>query len=198
MITTVDLTERDNHRAYLYALLAALLISPPSSKFMQQLAQLVINDAELSNNTIGYIWNKIKLVAQTPDVTTIENEFHQLFIGIGEGELIPYRSWYLTGELMGKSLVALREELQKLGFARQENIHEPEDHIAILCEIMSLLIYNPTEYTFDTQRHFFLVYLNSWVLHFFHDLHKTPAAKFYQLVGQFGEQFFISEQILFN
>lgn len=196
MVTIVDLTERDNHRAYKYALLAALLISPPTIKFIQQLEQLATEDSQLLDKTVSDIIAQIKFVK--PNITMIEEEFQQLFIGIGEGEVIPYRSWYLSGELMGKSLVALREELQKLGFARQENIHEPEDHIAILCEIMSLLIYNPTEYIFATQRHFFLVYLNSWALHFFHDLHKTPTAQFYRLVGQFGEQFFISEQALFS
>lgn len=196
--TSIELTNQDHVRAYRYALLAALLISPPTAKFMQQLTELEFYDLQEIDKQENIIWQKIKLATQSSNITTIEREFHHLFIGTGEGEVVPYRSWYLTGELMGKPLAALREELQHLGLARQESIHEPEDHIAILCEIMSLLIYNPTEYTEETQRHFFLVYLDNWVLHFFHDLHKAPSARFYQLVGQWGEQFFINERMRFN
>src|SRR5947209_17297688 len=60
-----------------------------------------------------------------------------LFVGLGRGELLPYASYYLTGFLNERPLSRLRSDLAILGIARAENNSEPEDHAAILCEIMS-------------------------------------------------------------
>ncbi|MEZ5449041.1 MAG: molecular chaperone TorD family protein [Thiolinea sp.] len=80
------------------------------------------------------------LAAQHADPADVDDEFHDLFIGLGRGEVVPYGSWYLTGFLMEKPLGQLRQELRVLGFEREPNVYEPEDHAAALCEVMALLI----------------------------------------------------------
>src|SRR5439155_1564893 len=60
-----------------------------------------------------------------------------LFIGLGRGELLPYGSYYLTGFLHERPLARLRAHLEKLAIERTAGQAEPEDHAAILCEIMA-------------------------------------------------------------
>ena len=67
----------------------------------------------------------------------VEREFFNLFIGVGRGELLPYGSYYLSGFLHERPLARLREFLAKIGVERVEQQFEPEDHAAILCEIMA-------------------------------------------------------------
>ncbi|MDX1529573.1 MAG: molecular chaperone TorD family protein, partial [Gammaproteobacteria bacterium] len=123
----------------------------------------------------------------------LDDEYHDLFIGIGRGEVIPYGSWYLTGFLMDRPLAVLRGDLAELGFERQQDVKEPEDHIAALCEIMAMLITNE-EHDIAVQRRFFQAHIEPWGRTFFQDLQKAKTARFYRAVGQFGEQFVDFEQ----
>ena len=70
-------------------------------------------------------------------------------------------------------------------------MHEPDDHIASLCEIMGGLITGaygePAD--LDKQKAFFDVHIGSWAALFFRDLEATPSAKFYQPVGTVGRLF---------
>ena len=70
----------------------------------------------------------------------MRDEFFELFIGVGRGEILPYASYYLTGFLHERPLALVREDMGKLGIARAERAGEPEDHIAILMDIMANLI----------------------------------------------------------
>ena len=62
------------------------------------------------------------------------------FIGLGRGELLPYASYYLTGFLHERPLARLRADLKRLGIEAAPGQSEPEDHAAILCEIMAALV----------------------------------------------------------
>src|SRR5262249_12264963 len=53
------------------------------------------------------------------------------------GELLPYASYYLTGFLHERPLARLRAHLERLAIERTAGRAEPEDHAAILCEIMA-------------------------------------------------------------
>ena len=72
-----------------------------------------------------------------PTPTQVEREFFNLFIGIGRGELMPYGSYYLTGFLHERPLARLREDLGRARHRARRGQYEPEDHAAILCEIMA-------------------------------------------------------------
>ena len=77
--------------------------------------------------------------AAATDDGAISREFFDLFIGLGRGEVLPYASYYLTGFLHERPLARVRDDFDKLGIERAGPSREPEDHVAILLEVMSSL-----------------------------------------------------------
>ena len=107
-------TGEDVVRANTYGLLGALLAGPPRQEFFDLLASIEIPSAD----GLGGAWGTLKRAAQDADVEVVDDEYHDLFLGVGRGELIPYGSWYLTGFMMDKPLAVLRSDLAELGFER--------------------------------------------------------------------------------
>ena len=128
--------------------------------------------------------------------SSIEVEFHNLFIGLGKGELVPYGSWYLTGFLMEKPLSDLRDDLAGLGYERNESVVEPEDHAAALCEVISLMISEGSD--LSVQNKFFQSHMVNWMGSFFSDLSDAKSASFYKAVGRFGAAFIAFEDEYFS
>ena len=124
-------------RAGFYSLLAALLRDAPAQQVLDYCTQLDTGD---QRTELGTALNALVLAARHSTIESLRDEFHTLFIGLGRGELVPYGSWYQTGFLMERPLGQLRMDLAKLGFERSEEVHEPEDHVAALFEVMALLI----------------------------------------------------------
>jgi TorA maturation chaperone TorD len=130
--------------------------------------------------------------AQNHSVTELKTEYHDLFIGLGKGEVVPYASWYLTGFLMEQPLSDLRDDLRTLGFERSSDIPEPEDHAAALCEVISVMIGDDA--SLAQQRQFFESHMQNWMGRFFEDLAGASSAEFYQSVAEFGAAFIEFEQ----
>lgn len=175
-------------RANTYSLLAAMLAAPVSQDMLERLKQIDA-DAAADGGNVAAAWHALKLAGQWATVELLDDEYHELFIGVGRGELMPYGSWYMTGFLMDRPLSVLRQDLASLGIERQEDVHEPEDHVAALCETMSLVINSGDEISWDRQRRFFGDHMAPWIGKFFADLQNAKAARFYRAVGQLGEQF---------
>jgi TorA maturation chaperone TorD len=174
-------------RANTYGLLGALLAAPPAESLIQLLTR--ISPAEVGGgDDLAAAWEVLRLAGERADVAALDDEYHELFVGIGRGELMPYGSWYMTGFLMDQPLAVLRRDLAELGFERQDDTREPEDHVAALLETMGLMI-GEGDISFDVQRRFFQSHMGPWMRTFFLDLQKAQAARFYRAVGQFGEQF---------
>ena len=171
-------------RANTYGLLGALLVRPPGQAMFDLLASMEIPSVD----GLGAPWHALGAAAQRADVEAVDDEYHDLFIGVGRGELIPYGSWYQTGFVMDKPLAVLRSDLAALGFERQDDVKEPEDHAAALLETMALIVASP-EHGIDVQRRFFDRHVSTWMRTFFADLQTADSARFYRAVGQFGEQF---------
>jgi len=177
----------DALRANTYSLLGALLAAPPPQSLIALLARIA--PAEIGGHgDMAQAWEVLRLAGERASVESLDDEYHELFIGVGRGELVPYGSWYMTGFLMDQPLAVLRRDLAELGFERREDIKEPEDHVAALLETMGLMI-GAGDVSVDTQRRFFQSHMGPWMKTFFLDLQKATAARFYRSVGQFGEQF---------
>jgi TorA maturation chaperone TorD len=112
-----------------------------------------------------------------------------LFAGLGQGALLPYASHYLTGSLYGRPLARLRETFGRLGIERDRGHSEPEDHVAILCEIMASLIGGDLAVPPGADREFFEKHLARWIRRFFVDLENVKSADFYARVGSLGRTF---------
>jgi TorA maturation chaperone TorD len=102
---------------------------------------------------------------------------------------LPYASYYLTGSLYGRPLARLREALHRLGIERAEHHSEPEDHAAILCEIMARLAGGEIPAPAEAEREIFEKHLAPWIGRFFTDLECADSADFYACVGAVGRTF---------
>ena len=188
-IVAVD--PEDQLRADTYRLLGRLLGTPPDDETLALLATAPTTEDE---NLLAVAWRLLATSAARTTERQVADEYQALFIGLGRGELVPYASWYLTGYLMEKPLAKLRSDLLTLGFERQDDVVEPEDHAAALCEIMALLAEDADLESLQTQAEFFETYIGPWMARFFRDMQETASASFYRAVGQLGEQFIETDQ----
>ncbi len=180
----------DLQRAGLYRLLGSLLAAPPGGELLQTLARPAPGETD---GAMATAWEALRLAAERARAEDVDDEYHDLFIGVGRGELVPYASWYLTGFLMDQPLVLLRRDLERLGIARAEAVSEPEDHVAALCEAMALVIEDDGP-ELDEQRQFFRTHLSPWIGTFFDDLQNAQSARFYGSVGHLGVQLVALEE----
>ena len=178
-------------RANTYSLLARLLREVPDPALLDVLSRIESADKERQSG-FGLSWHLLKLNAGRARQSELDDEFHDLFIGLGHGEVIPYASWYRTGYLMDKPLARLRQDLKQLGIERQQQVSEPEDHIAALCEAMAMLIDSGS--SLEAQQTFYRNHLHGWLEQCFRDIEQAPSARFYKAVGQLGQHFVELEQ----
>jgi TorA maturation chaperone TorD len=176
----------DAARAEMYVLLGTLLAGPPDEAILEML--LEIDAGEAGATPMTALWKSLQDAARATDSTRLSDEYFNLFIGLGRGELVPYASFYIHGFLMEKVLASLRNELKTLGFEVQEGVSEPEDHVAALCETMGMIILE-SGLSLDEQSAFFKAYIESWMGAFFTDLNGAESADFYRVVAQLGQQF---------
>jgi TorA maturation chaperone TorD len=181
---TDSIDDTDTARAQEYALLAALLARTPNADLLSRLAELR-GDA----SPLGVAHAALAEAASRARADRVEREFFDLFIGLGRGELMPYGSYYLTGFLYERPLARLRADLAKLGIERAEGNVEPEDHVAILCEIMSGVVGGRFPAPKDADRELFEKHLAPWIGRFFTDLENAEAADFYRRIGTLGRVF---------
>ncbi len=175
--------EVDAARAREYALLATLLRRPPTD-LLGRIAALGADSSPL-----GLAHTALAEAAAATNQQRVEREFFNLFIGIGRGELLPYGSYYLTGFLNERPLARLRNDLVRLGIERAADEAEPEDHAAVLCEIMAGLADARFDAPAGSDRKLFEKHMSPWIGRFFADLEQAKAAVFYRYVGTIGRMF---------
>src|SRR5215468_7908972 len=181
--TASDVDEVDAARAQEYALLSVLLARAPDRALLERLASLRGDPSPL-----GLAHAALAEAAQRTSIERVEREYFDLFIGLGRGELLPYGSYYLTGFLHERPLARLRAHLEKLVIERTAGQAEPEDHAAILCEIMAGLASRRLGAPAGADRELFEQHLRPWIGRFFADLERTDA-EFYRHVGTLGRVF---------
>lgn len=183
---TEGVLPEDQLRAHQYQLLARFLASPPDAPLLT-LASGFEGDASDYGQALAALAARAREVTPAAAV----REYHELFIGIGRGELLPYASYYITGFLNERPLAKLRGDMGRLGIARAEEVKEPEDHIAALCEMMAGLITGAfgEPLALRVQHAFFAAHLAPWAERFFEDLETAKAARLYVPIGTLGRLF---------
>jgi TorA maturation chaperone TorD len=179
-----DLDEVDAARAQEYALLAALLARAPNQALLDRVAGLR-GDA----TPLGLAHAALADAAAKSSAERVEREYFDLFIGLGRGELLPYGSYYLTGFLHERPLARLRQDLAEIGIERTAGQAEPEDHAAILCEVMAGVVSRRFSAPAGTDRKLFDDHLAPWIGRFFSDLERADSADFYRAIGTLGRVF---------
>jgi TorA maturation chaperone TorD len=174
----------DLARAAEYSLLATLLVRSPDAEILSRLSDLRGDESPL-----GLAHAALGKAASRTDAGITAREYFALFVGLGRGELMPYASHYLTGFLHGRPLANLRKTLHRIGIERVETQSEPEDHAAILLEIMAGLASGEIAAPPGTDREIFDNHLAPWIGRFFSDLEKSASVDFYAAVGTLGRTF---------
>ena len=170
--------EVDRARAQEYALLATLLRAHP----MPNSSRAWPSSAATRHHSALPMPRLAKHAAHA-SAERVGREYFDLFVGLGRGELLPYASYYLTGFLHERPLARLRGDLKRLGIEQAEGQSEPEDHAAILCEIMAGLAGGEFEAPPGADREIFEKHMAPWIGRFFADLERQQTADFYARVG---------------
>lgn len=178
-------------RADIYLLLSTLFRQQPTSELVEFLSQL---ETEQSESAMQLAWNQLKHAALEIQPEALADEYQELFIGIGRGEVVPFVSWHLTGSLMEKPLASIRHDLALLGLEREDQVKEPEDHFSALCEVMSVLTGEEEE----LQQVFFNKHLGTWFESLTKQVKNAKNANFYRAVAELAQAFMTLEQVRFS
>jgi len=191
----VTLATEDEMRAQLYRYLARFLASPPDRTALESASGLSGDNTDLGKAFLAF-----SQLAKRTDTTSVSQEYHDLFIGVGRGELLPYGSYYLTGFMHEKPLAKLRNDMSALGIARNAGHKEPEDHIAALMDMMAGLISGDfgEPASVEEQKKFFETHISSWASHFFADLEGAKSSVLYAALGTIGRHFMTIEETAFS
>ena len=188
-----EIDEIDQLRAAEYGLLSLLLGKAPDAETLKRVATLKGYGSDL-----GMAHVELAAAAAATDDRAASKEFFDLFIGLGRGELLPYASYYLTGFLHERPLARVRQDLDALGIERVGTSREPEDHIAILLEVMAGLARGDFDADFEQQSRFFDRHLKPWAVRMFADLEMSQSTRFYRAVGRVGRVFMELESEAFT
>ncbi|KJY82390.1 cytochrome c oxidase subunit II [Vibrio galatheae] len=178
-------------RADIYLILSTLFRQAPSPELIAFLSEM---DIEPTESAMQQAWAQIKSAASASNQSQLSDEYQELFIGIGRGEVVQFASWHITGSLMEKPLAAIRHDLTLLGLERETHVKEPEDHISALCEVMSAL----TDDDEPLQQIFFNKHLAPWFPLLMKQIQQAKNAKFYSAVASLTEAFLTLEQVRFS
>lgn len=186
--------EAERLRANVYSFLAKFLARSPDSATLSETAGWSGDETPF-----GQAVNSLAQACRGADPKLMNEEYQALFIGVGRGELLPYGSYYLTGFLNEKPLARLRQSLRALGVERDPSVKEPEDHIAVLMDVMAGMIVGSFAGTASLaeQQAFFTDHIDPWVGYFFKDLEKAKQATLYRHVGTIGREFIEIERAAF-
>ncbi len=176
----------DALRVGAWSLLGRLLAAAPDEDILARLRGLPAEAPAQTDTGLPDAWAALRQAAFDSTTDALAREYHDVFVGIAQGEVVPYASYYRSGVLMDKALVQIRQDLIRLGLQRSDGVSEPEDHAAAVCEGMAMVIHDD-EIPFAEQKPFFEQHIEPWMGRFFGDLRSAPSARFYRAVGQLGD-----------
>ena len=190
-VANTSIAPEEFFRVQIYRLLARFLSGPPTTADLGAAAML-----ECDESALGRAFSRFARLARHAHPDVVKQEYQELFIGLGRGELVPYESYYLTGFLQEKPLAKLRHDMELLGLARAAEVRDPEDHIASLCEMMAGLIegrFGPP-LPLPEQKWFFDAHLGCWAGYFFRDLEAAKSSMLYSALGSAARSFLEIEE----
>ncbi|HWA38717.1 MAG TPA: molecular chaperone TorD family protein [Burkholderiales bacterium] len=185
-------------RANFYGLLARLFYAPPDANLLQAIASAGDEfDTDDGEEGIGAAWQALSRACAEADPEAVREEFETAFIGTGKAPVTLYTSAYTIRYSNEAPLADLRGELRALGLGRRDEVSEPEDHIAALCEVMRHLVAEQKR-DLEEQKRFFEKWLLPAVEPLCAAIRDSDATAFYKTVGHFANRFFLIEHSAFE
>jgi TorA maturation chaperone TorD len=192
----------DQARAQLYGLVASLFYAAPDAQLLSALvhAEGFRDDDEArtqQGRALSAAWRDLTEACRSAFPVLIAHEHTELFVSAGRAEVTPYVMHYVMRYESETPLVDLRRQLSEWGIARRESVHEPEDHIAALCETMRFAI-AVQQRSLGEQKAFFNRYLYRGAIAFCNAVRASDKARFYKSVAAFAGAFFEVEREAFE
>jgi TorA maturation chaperone TorD len=182
-------------RANFYGLLARLFYAPPDAPLLEAMAGAEEIDAE--DGGIDEAWQRLARAAATADPEAVREEYENAFVGTGKAPVTLYTAAYTIRYSNEAPLVALRGELAGLGLGRREGAHEPEDHIAALCDVMRHLVAEQQP-DLHQQARFFRRWIAPAADSLCDAIEANASTVFYRHVALFARRFFKLEHAAFE
>ncbi|MEO8485725.1 MAG: molecular chaperone TorD family protein [Betaproteobacteria bacterium] len=186
----------DRVRADLYALMARLFAAAPDARFLHLLAAA----PELPEDTgapLAAAYNTLLRASRAMDADAAEQEYTDVFVGVGKSEVNLHGSHWLSGFMMDKPLAEFRGHLAELGIERHDATDLLEDHLAAVAEVMRMLIVGGegrAPAPLAVQRRWFETRIASWAFDCCDAICACPLANYYVRVAQFTREYLAIER----
>lgn len=176
----------DQARAELYAVLARLFSAAPDAAV---LAALGASDTwpEDEASPVAGAWNRMVMASRVMDAEAAEQEYTDLFIGVGKAEVSLHASYWMPAR-QPRPLVAIRAELAEMGLGRRADSSLYEDHLGVLLETMRMLIEGADERRpadLATQKGFFARWIEPTAFSCCDAIIACTIANYYRRVAEF-------------
>jgi TorA maturation chaperone TorD len=189
------LAEEDRARAEFYALLGRLYVAAPDAPLLAAIGASELR-ADADANPLTAAWNQLVLASRAMDAEAAEQEYTDLFVGVGKAECNLHAAYWIP-DAAQRPLVAIRAELAALGLRRLHESAVYEDQLGALCEVMRVLIAGApgrAPEPVDVQMRFFQRFLSGWVDACCAAITQCPVANYYRRVAQFTNAFLAVER----
>ncbi len=191
-----NLDPEDEARAQFYALLSHLYSGGPDATLLAALGR---TDPwpESEANPLAAAWNTLIVASRAMDAAAAEQEYTELFIGVGKSPVNLHESHWIAGFMMERPLAKLRTDLGELGLARLGGTTQLEDQLGALFETMRILIAGDSQRTpvaIEVQRVFFERHIAPWVFACCDAICECPLANYYRRVAEFTHLYMAVER----
>ena len=195
------ISEEDIARADWYGLVAKLFSAPLDEASLRQLAGLAKHqpakeDTDLLGQALLSLGQAAFTMQGASGATQLKEEFDTVFVGTGKAEVFLNASYYQSGFLHEKPLVDLRSMLNRLGYARKEEVADTEDHLSLLCGTMRRLILDRAP--IDEQKQLFTEFMADWFETACNAIEANGYTDFYKHAARLWKAFFEVERQSFD
>jgi TorA maturation chaperone TorD len=195
------LSDEDLARADWYGLIGRLFSTPLDQGALSQLSGAAsgLDVAALSQDQAGGIEHCFAGLCQaclSAQPELLKEEFDLVFVGTGKAEIFLNASFYQAGFLHEKPLVDLRSLMNRLGYARKEEIADTEDHLSLLCASMRRLILDRVP--IQEQKELFMGFIAEWFEQASDAIEANGNTDFYKHAGRLMRSFFAIERQSFE
>ena len=187
------LAAEDQARADVYALLGRLFTAAPDAAVLRALGGAQRADEGAGAWPVAF--NRLADASTVMDAGAAEQEYTDLFIGVGQSEVDLHASSWLKDE--PAPLAALRGELVALGLSRRPEAALMEDHLGPLLETMRILVSGApgvAPVPIATQRRFFERWLGGWAPRCCGAIEHNSLANYYRRVAECTKTFLALER----
>ena len=185
------LPAEEQGRADFYALLGRLLHSAPDAKLLSAIAAAGDIPPE-GDAALSTAWSALVGASSAMDSEAARDEYAALFEGVGSAQVSIYSAFYMAALAIDHPRVRLHNDVIALGLAPREDLTEPEDHWAVLFDVMRVLVAGGAGRApapVAEQRRFFQSHLQPGAAKFFRALQAAPSANYYRQVAALGLAF---------